>query len=354
MSFFNLIVFWKDFIMNEFFNKMKYFEETEKVHQEIYYHYTSLNSLYEIIRNRTFWLTNLKTSNDKQELFYKTENFISDFTEIAEAENNEKTKTYFQLLLNSLNDNREFFNEAVNVKCEPYSLCLSNKRDNLTHWDRYAANSTGVCIAYNVAALKVYHSRMNSSIFGESIFDIGGVLYNKADISKYIRGVAIKMFAMIVEMKERSHDVNIQSTISKNGYMILATICLRIKKFIKNDSFIDENEVRFFHDATSIKTTLHLIDLMRNDLNSELFKNVRKNFLEIIKQYGIQENNFAMFQLSIRSYRKLCLNEIWGSGTIPEIVLGPRCLQDRIELKKFLKNNGLEGTKVSVSKIPIR
>ena len=43
-----------------------------------------------------------------------------------------------------------------------------------------------------------------------------------------------------------------------------------------------------------------------------------------------------------------------GSGTIPEIILGPMCIQNRKELKYFLKANGLEGTKISVSSVPIR
>lgn len=46
--------------------------------------------------------------------------------------------------------------------------------------------------------------------------------------------------------------------------------------------------------------------------------------------------------------------KIWGSGTITEIMLGPMCIQNRNELKHFLKANGLVGTKVSVSSVPIR
>lgn len=56
----------------------------------------------------------------------------------------------------------------------------------------------------------------------------------------------------------------------------------------------------------------------------------------------------------IRGYKDLCLEEIWGSGTIVEIILGPMCRQNCNELRRFLKANGLEGTKVSTSKVPIR
>lgn len=38
--------------------------------QNIFYHYTSINSLYNIIMSRELWLTNLKSSNDKSERYY--------------------------------------------------------------------------------------------------------------------------------------------------------------------------------------------------------------------------------------------------------------------------------------------
>lgn len=68
--------------MNEIYNKLKFFEETEGVPREIYYHYTSLDALYEIIRTHTFRLMSLKSSNDKKELFYKPSDFIKDIARI--------------------------------------------------------------------------------------------------------------------------------------------------------------------------------------------------------------------------------------------------------------------------------
>ena len=59
--------------MNEPHNKLKYFEQTEGVPAQIYYHYTSLDALYAIVQSRTFRLMSLKSSNDRTELFYKPE-----------------------------------------------------------------------------------------------------------------------------------------------------------------------------------------------------------------------------------------------------------------------------------------
>ena len=39
--------------------------------QNIYYHYTSVEALYNIVKTRTFWLVNSKSSNDKTEFLQK-------------------------------------------------------------------------------------------------------------------------------------------------------------------------------------------------------------------------------------------------------------------------------------------
>lgn len=339
--------------MNEFYNKMKFFEETEKINREIYYHYTSLNSLYEIIQNKTFWLTGLSSSNDKLELYYKMKSFIDNIDQIIKNEIDKNKKEYFILMKKSLDNNKELFEKSISDSKEPFALSLSIKKDNLTHWDRYAEKCSGVCIGLNVSAMKIYYSRMNCQIFGDSIFDIGKVIYDD-NIMTYLNTYIINGFKLIEKMNESSENESFQDTILKQGYMILAIIYLRMKQFIKNSSFVDEDEVRLFFDAVSIKRTIHLIDLMKGNVRDELYNNIRKNFIELVKKLDIQNPYFAMFGTGIRSYRKLCLKEIWGSGIIPEIVLGPMCVQNKMELKKILKQSGLEGTIISVSKVPIR
>ncbi len=73
----------------------------------------------------------------------------------------------------------------------------------------------------------------------------------------------------------------------------------------------------------------------------------------MISQFDIETEHFMMTRYGIRSYHNLCLNEIWNSGVITEIILGPLCIQNRNELKRFLSSNGLKKVKVSVSNVPI-
>ena len=141
----------------------------------------------------------------------------------------------------------------------------------------------------------------------------------------------------------------------KNGCAYAVSIYRQIAKFAKDCSFIDEDEIRLYHESLSIKETVRLIDSMASVLEVELYKNTRKNFLELVKQLNIETEQFYISSKGgIRGYKDFCLEEVWGSGVIPEIILGPMCMQNRNEIKRFLKQNGLEGTNVSVSTVPIR
>ena len=343
--------------MNEFFNKLKYFEEVEKEPAQIYYHYTSLSALYNIVTNQTLWLTSLKSSNDKRELYYKPEQFIQDFRNVCSTEKHENTKRWLESYSRVLDAHYDDFIKLCKLKRTPYALCLSKKKDNLTHWDRYAAKCSGVCIGINVSALKIYFQRMAIGWFAESLFSIAQITYNQTDIEKRIRNfVAGSINSFMNPNAPHSKDLPPLTESQKTNIAInsLAITYLEIAKFSKNPSFVDEDEVRFYFDAESIKATRDLIRQLDLEMQSELSQNISIHFDEIVQQLEIQNDFFTLTQSGIRSYRKLCLKNIWGSGTIPEIILGPMCVQNRNELLRFLNANGLQGTKVSVSKVPIR
>lgn len=50
----------------------------------------------------------------------------------------------------------------------------------------------------------------------------------------------------------------------------------------------------------------------------------------------------------------MSLQNIWSSKLIPQVILGPKCIQDNEELQGFLKYHGLTGTKIVKSEIPLR
>ena len=340
-------------------NTLKYFKETEKIPSKIYYHYTSLEALYEIVKSKTFRLMSLKSSNDKKELYYKPETFLQDFDSLYNQISDEDIKKQLALCKESSDKHNNEFKTYTNKKPEPYALCLSSKKDNLTHWDRYANGCKGVCIGFNVSSLEVYHKRFGFGLFEQSLFRSQKTLYLQQDIELEILN---EMMSIILHMEKgfskyknkgiKCKDIN--SWLKESGFTVFAAAYSNIRQFVKNDSFIDESEVRVYYDANFIKEALEVLKSMKNDLDKELYNASIKFFNEYIRQFGLNECHFAITRAGIRSYRNMCLEKIWGSGVIHEIMLGPMCRQNRNELIKFLKHYGLQGTKVTTSNVPIQ
>lgn len=194
--------------MNEIYNKMKYFEETEKIPAKIYYHYTSLDALFNIVKTKTFRLTSLESSNDKKELNYKPEKFIIDLENLCTFEKNQDLKRYFQIILDSIKSNQDKFLKECRKTSNSYALCLSEKKDNLTHWDRYAAGCTGVCIAFNISSINVYLQRMALECFGTGLYDVGHISYTSNQTEEKIRTFTQTFIDMLNEFSNIKNEIN--------------------------------------------------------------------------------------------------------------------------------------------------
>lgn len=335
--------------------KMKYFEEVEKVSPEIYYHYTTLDSLYEIVNSKTFRLTGIRLPDSKREAFYNPEQFLADLDRVIASEADEDKENYFRLLRESIARNKEKFLRECRARRSLYALCLSEKKDSIAYWERYASECTGVCICFNIATLKAYLQRSEIPAFGASLYDVGKAICAETAREKYIRDRLVYSMDLLYEQDGQKHgQMNLCEMIRSNGYGYAADTYLQLVKFTNKDSFLDDYEVRLYHDTAFIKSTLRLVDWMENDIKTEQCHKLKKHFTDEIRNWKLDREQFCMTKKGIRGCRDLCLEEIWGAGIISEIILGPRCAQSSSELKKFLKANGLEGTKVSVSKVLMR
>lgn len=328
--------------------------ETDKIPQEVYYHYTSLEALYAIVQSHTFRLMSLRSSNDRTELFYKLANFIADISRLCETEEDENAKIYYNLVKTSFEAHKDKLLKDLKRTQHPYALCLATKKDNLTHWDRYAGNCTGVAIGLNVKALDVLYRCTESSGFALGLFDLGQTLYTQDSIDERIKLDLYRGLQWLREVNQTTVDKNLKKTIEQSGYLFMGTACRAVMKFAKTQAFVDEDEYRIYFDPCNIKETLHLIDSGKGQIDAVLLKEIRQNFLTLVDFLKLKEEQFAITKTGIRGYHNLCFDRIWGSLVIPEIVLGPMCVQNKNELQRFLKANGLYETKISVSNVPIR
>lgn len=337
-------------------NSFQYFKDVEKITPQVYYHYTSLDALFNIVESKTFRLTSLRSSNDKKELFYDIDRFLTDFKFVCEQEENVDTELCLLLLLKSIEENKTRFLKEGNAKRTPYALCFSNNSDSLTHWDRYAANCTGVCIGVNLSALDVLYSRTNNYIYGSSLFNVEKILYTQDEIYRCIKESTVSLVDKITSPLGNQSATDVIEILKKSGFVYAVVVYLKLRNFVKNSSFIDENEIRLYHEIESIPSTIKLIESIVSEIKDEIELDIdlKEQFEMLVEKIKIKEEHYMMTKSGIRSYHNLYLEDIWGSGLIPEIILGPMCIQNRKELERFLRNNGLGDTKVRVSKVPIR
>ena len=325
-------------------NSMKYLQDVEGIEPKIAYHYTSVGAMFDIVRNQVFWLTNLKSSNDKKELYYSDNDFFADYDNLVQHESDEKKKAVL-VDIKENTDNRRLFHDAKE-RDEIYALSLCRKRDNLTHWDRYAGGSSGVCIALNVAAIPQYHERTNMGFFLSSLLDVNQITYHQEERRKLIGALLDDVMDELTRHTRLTY-IDFRS-------MILPLTYYRAKNYVKNSSFSDEQEVRLLYNSRSLATIRKMIREIASKISTDFYKEIREECENVVKSLGIEEKRYALFQNGIRSYHSVCLSEIWGDGLVPEIILGPMCRQDKKELRSFLNSYGLRGTKILESNVPIR
>ncbi|WP_166959341.1 hypothetical protein [Yeosuana marina] len=132
-----------------------------------------------------------------------------------------------------------------------------------------------------------------------------------------------------------------------------------LKPIFKHTGFSSEKEHRIYLMEGEAETAAKLMQDMINESNTDnhvLFKNISRNITNLATKLQVRKNDklHGVFKDGIRSYYALDLKEIWNDSLIPEIILGPRCFQNKRELKSFMKQCNLNRTKIEVSQIPIR
>lgn len=134
------------------------------------------------------------------------------------------------------------------------------------------------------------------------------------------------------------------------GYTFLSDCYRQMKYFVKKSAWEDEEEIRIAYEDTVTKDTFSKIPHLQEVYKNIQFPDVSKAF----KQSGLDVLKFELINNKIRPCRFLNISSVWDKGIITEVMLGPKCEQSKKDLELFLKNEGLEKTIVTESKIKIR
>ena len=290
-----------------------FFEEGSKL-----YHYTSVEALYNIISNKTFWLVNTTSSNDLTELKTSTDEIIDLLKIIKDMQRGNGIKNFIDSLIETAKNDFKI----PSPHQSHFMICLTEDMDHLSNWERYANNKRGIAIGLNANQLneKIFYMKDN---YAFSALHIYKMIYSKMDLIN-TAAFCVKDF----------YKLSKSDCVFKTPSITLNCLCSTILASKKNSSFSGENEIRV-------------------DYRSKIYDQFHWQHPKL-KNLDIEKTYFESIHGEIRSLHHLCLKDIWGSDLIPEIMLGPNCPQSVDELRAFLDANGLENTKITISKIPIR
>lgn len=313
--------------------------------KNIYYHYTSIDALYNIVKEKELWLFNLRDTNDPQELYYNEEmykfaikNILSsknNIDKLVENINNEDFKIYLSNLLYKFDINKSqqllVINDIYNEKWHDYyNLSLTKLRDKQLHWLQYGNKFKGVCIGINIEILKEKYKSINidNIIYTDDnkCEEIENKIINElSDIFKS-NFLAILYENYIVKNKE-----NEKFFIGFDLKNIFNSVYENIKVFIKKKYFENEEEVRIFNcvDYDYRQNKYYIGD----------------------KNIPIPEQIFINGK--IKDIIKINIEDLLKKGLIDEIILGCNCNQNKYVLEKFLDNNNVSNCKISKSEFII-
>ncbi|MGO8790839.1 MAG: DUF2971 domain-containing protein [Terriglobia bacterium] len=131
------------------------------------YHYCRAEAFYSIVRNRTFWLSEILTMNDASEMFYPKETIEAVFSSF-----NPRPPWFPDILF----DKSEFRNLVASWKI--YVMCFCSEGDLLSQWRAYGSSGGGFAIGVDAKEL---WNHVKESGFG---FGPMPVIYDRGEQQK--------------------------------------------------------------------------------------------------------------------------------------------------------------------------
>lgn len=288
-------------------------------HNDILYHYTSLNGFLSIIETQSLFFSNVNFLNDSKEIKHGVDIVLKAIEQTEKKESSD--------ILDKMKDNIKLL-----FKSEKYVTCFSKDGDLLSQWRAYGNNGKGISIGFEFSNLT-------------DSFD------------KYLTGTHIEYDEkiQIESIKEYIHLMiefykNIENNYNWNGQDFNNLVAKQIITFFNNviysfkhPSFIDEREYRLQLEIDNTMYKKEDIDLkFRATENLIIPYTVIKNDYISYLETKVPNESEPIFSL-----KKL---------PISKIIIGPSLDYETVKtgIKKFLSEKGYNEIDIEKSNVPYR
>ncbi len=299
------------------------------------YHYCSLDTFAEVIKNKTIRLSDLDKTND-----YMEKRWGIDLLQEALKKELVSNSIFMNLLedywySDDAHNHLEQLNNSISYYLDHQTLiaCFSLEKDILSQWRAYGQDGEGMAIGFNYDYLK-------RLLKGHSKISIDKVIYKKSKQENLIRN---KLFLPAVNyMRDMFRQVVVRCSDDFNKFFVeefdcfcetLYTYTEQVFTFFKNPAFEEEKEVRIVYNTGIYK------DIGTEDLSVILGEEFE---IGSNRELILQPMQYQVKGDKLVAYADLCFKNCIDSGIIKEIVIGPKSKVSDIDIRQFLLTNGFD------------
>lgn len=290
-----------------FDNKVNEFEN-----RDLIYHYTSFNTLNEILKSNSLRACDLKRLNDKMEYKIWFEIFEQSVEKYSVKEDVNLFSDFLDKVASKINEYKKY---------DVYVTCLSKERDLLSQWRAYGDDGQGIAIAFDISELL------------DNLYE-----FNQGD------------FNLLNGFLEYNYDIVFKDLNDMIGEIL--------RNYVSTNLTVDEyfnrvDNLKYFDEKTES------IFMRMQDLKDSSFFE-EKEFRIFWQQY--KENAIKEVSTFERNKRIIpFVNLSFGSKKLPikEIILGPSLTEKEEKIENIIAvldcyNYDINSIKITKSKLPYR
>lgn len=277
------------------------------------FHYCNVTTFFNIIENKSIWLSDIEKSNDTLELSYMKKEY-----------SNYASQAIFDFIGYHITNNIPFDEDKLtalsNVFSEIHTLpiskawvfCLSEKGDLLSQWRGYADDGYGIAIGFDRKLFEeIVYAFWESRKEEPHLLWLSKMNYSKEDMKKEIETLINPLeFGKCITLEEFAEKIT--QPLSRVDAMA---------PFFKDSSFKEEKEWRLAF------TSIIGRECNYSKVNRELLVATLGGF----SYFPIDKNLVSHLELKFKDLKK----------AINKIILGPKCKVTIKEMQYYLISKGL-------------
>lgn len=306
------------------------------------YHYCSLDTFSQIIKNKTLRLSDLNKTNDYMEKKWGMQFLYSTLCEELQDKGIVMDLKEYYWYSDEAHSHIEQLENDIKLFLNHQTLitCFSIEKDMLSQWRAYGNDGVGIAIGFDYTLLK-------KLLKDEKRLFIDSVIYKKEKQERVIRE---KLFNPAFNyMEEMFEQEVVKCSNNFNEYFVEEFDCFcemmdvdveRVFSFLKNPAFDEEKEVRIVYNTG-----------IYEDMEEKEFLSCTSDAIPIgkNKELLLQPMQYVVKNDKLVAYVDMKFERCIESGIIKEIVIGPKANISTNDIYRFLLVNGV-GSDIKISK----